>query len=151
MGVIMNIEDRLKDTEEELKKYKENKSMLEAWKLHLDIFKNKIDGGLRGIDYSSTKISPTNKVTSSVESEVANRSEEFDWIKSKIKEYDIKVRTIDIALKMLTVREKTIIERYYFDRAKNIDIAVELDLTEEYICSLKKDIIERLSKIIFLT
>jgi len=147
----MNIEDRFKDTEEELKKYKENKSMFEAWKLRLELFKNNIDGGIRGIDYSAIKISPTNRATSSVENEIIDRSDEFDRINAKVKEYDIKIRTIDIALKILTVREKTIIERYYFDRAKNIDIAVELDLTEEYICSLKKDIIERLSKIIFLT
>lgn len=110
--------DRFKSTEEELKKYKENKSLLEAWKLKLELFKNSVDGGVRAVDYSSAKISPTYKVNSSVENEVMDRSTDFDWIKANVNEYDIKVRTIDISLKMLTVRERIIIERFYFDRAK---------------------------------
>lgn len=145
------MEDKFKSTEEELKKYKENKSLLEAWKLKLELFKSSVDGGARTVDYSSAKISPTYKINSSVENEVMDRSTDFDWIKANVNEYDIKVRTIDISLKMLTVRERIIIERFYFDRAKNIDIALELNLTEEYVCELKKGIVERLSNVIFLT
>ena len=53
-------------------------------------------------------------------------------------------------MNMLTVREKAIIEKFYFDRVKNVDIAAELDLTEEYICDLKRGIVQRLSKVIFI-
>lgn len=142
------MEDKFKKTEKALYDYKVDKSYLEMYKMQFEVFKNDVQG-INAISYEE-KSCPTNKFNSNVENEVVVRSKAFDLYKEQINEYNIKIMTIDNALNILTEREKVIIERRYFDRAKNIDIAGELDLTEEYICDLKRGIVQRLSDIIFL-
>lgn len=141
--------DKFKETEQVLCDYKSDRSYLEMWKRNLEIVKNDVEG-VRAVDYSADKISPTHKFNSNVENEVIKKSHVYDLCKQRINEYADKVFTVENALNMLTDRERIIIERRYFDRAKNIDIALELSLTEEYVCELKRGIVQRLSDIIFL-
>lgn len=143
------MEDKFKMTEEILRNHKEDKSYLEMWRRNLEIVKNDVEG-VRAVDYSADKLSPTHKFNSNVENEVIKKSKTYDLCKQRINEYADKVFTVENALTILTAREKTIIERRYFDRAKNIDIALELNLTEEYVCELKRGIVQRLADIIFL-
>lgn len=143
------MKDKFKMTEEILRNHKEDKSYLEMWKRNLEIVKNDVEG-VRAVDYSADKLSPTHKFNSNVENEVVKKSKTYDLCKQRISEYADKVFTVENALTILTAREKIIIERRYFDRAKNIDIALELNLTEEYVCDLKRGIVQRLADIIFL-
>ncbi len=143
------MEDKFKMTEEILKNHKEDKSYLEMWKRNLEIVKNDVEG-VRAVDYSADKLSPTHKFNSNIENEVIKKSDAYDLCKQRINEYADKVFMVENALTILTSREKTIIEKRYFDRSKNIDIALELNLTEEYVCDLKRGIVQRLSDIIFL-
>jgi DNA-directed RNA polymerase specialized sigma subunit len=143
------MEDKFKMTEEILRNHKEDKSYLEMWKRNLEIVKNDVEG-VRAVDYSADKLSPTHKFNSNIENEVIKKSDAYDLCKQRINEYADKVFMVENALTILTDREKTIIERRYFDKAKNIDIATELNLTEEYVCDLKRGIVQRLSDIIFL-
>lgn len=141
--------NQFKETEQVLCDYKTDKSYLEMWKVNLEIVKNDVEG-VRSVDYSAPRLSPTHKFNSNVENEVMHKSNAYDLCKKNIDEYMVKVFKIENALNILTVRERTIIERRYFDRAKNVDIAAELNLTEEYVCELKRGIVENLSKVIFL-
>lgn len=142
------MEDKFKKTEKALYNYKSDKSYLEMWKIELENFKNDIEG-VKAVSYDE-KSAPTNKFNSDVENEVINRAKTFDLYKERMNEYSIKIMTVENALNILSARERIIIERRYFDKEKNINIAGELDLTEEYICDLKRGIVERLSNIMFL-
>lgn len=143
------MEDKFKLTENILKEYKKNKAILEHYKREFEKFKNNVN--LSAIDYSKTKISPTYKITSAVENEAVHREEIYDAFKRRIEEFSDKVFIVENAMNILNEREKFIIEKRYFEKAKNIDIAVELNLTEEYVCDLKRGIVNKLSEMLFLT
>lgn len=57
---------------------------------------------------------------------------------------------IDAALNILTPREKEIIEKKYFKRMRNVDIAEDVNLTEEYLCDVRTGILKNLLGILFI-
>ncbi|NFH81737.1 hypothetical protein FDA09_16615 [Clostridium botulinum] len=143
------MEDRFKKTVTMLKNYRKLQSKLSMWNLQKEKMKYKFDG-VNAIGYEE-RSSPTHKFNSNVENEVINRSFDFEVIEKNIIYYENQIKEIEIALDMLTERERFIIEKKYFDKIKNIDIALDLDLTEEYVCDLKRGIVNKLSDILFLT
>ena len=137
-----------KKTEAMLYNYNKTKSEIKNIDLDLRLLESEIDG-VGAIVYEE-KTGLTNKFNSSVENEVVARENKVKKLeKSKLIKI-IEVERIDNALSNLTSREYNIIKMRYFDKEKNKHIAAKLDLTEEYICELKRGIIRNLVDIMFL-
>lgn len=105
--------------------------------------------GCAGISYEE-KSAPTNTFNSSVENEVVNREKRIAILNQSRRETLMKINKIDNALETLEPRDLDIIKLRYFNNLNNRIIAVRLDLTEEWICTLKAAVINKLSTLINL-
>jgi len=103
--------------------------------------------GLSGISYEE-KSAPTNSFSSSVENEVISREKRIAILKDSKREISIKISKIDNALEVLDPRDLDIIKLRYFDNVNNRTISIRLSLTEEWICTLKAAVINKLSTLI---
>ena len=141
----------LKEVVEVLKSYPRNQAKIDMLRLELERFKNDNSTytGVKGISYEQ-KGSKTNKFNSDVENEVIDREKRENELQSKIKDLTLMNLQIDAALNILTPREKEIIEKKYFKRMRNIDIAGDVNLTEEYLCDVRTGILKNLSGILFI-
>lgn len=93
---------------------------------------------------------PTNKFNSEVENEVVSREKRIQHLKTVRYHKQYQINKIDNALNTLTKRENEIVKMRYFDKITNRKIAEKLDLTEQYICKINTDIINKLIPLIFL-
>lgn len=103
--------------------------------------------GCAGISYEE-KSAPTNSFNSSVENEIINRERRIAILNQSRREILIKINKIDNALETLEPRDLDIIKLRYFDKLNNRIIAIRLELTEEWICTLKAIVINKLSTLI---
>ncbi|WP_084647469.1 sigma factor-like helix-turn-helix DNA-binding protein [Clostridium estertheticum] len=103
--------------------------------------------GCSGISYEE-KSAPTNSFNSSVENEVVSREKRIATLKDSKRETLIKINKIDNALETLEPRDLDIIKLRYFDKLNNRLIGIRLELTEEWICTLKAIVINKLSTLI---
>ena len=103
--------------------------------------------GCSGISYEE-KSSPTNSFSSSVENEVVSREKRIVILNQSRRETLMKINKIDNALETLEPRDLDIIKLRYFDNLNNRIIAIRLELTEEWICTLKAIVINKLSTLI---
>ena len=103
--------------------------------------------GCAGISYEE-KSAPTNTFNSSVENEVIIREKRIAILNQSKRETMMKINKIDNALETLEPRDLDIIKLRYFNNLNNRIIAVRLDLTEEWICTLKASVINKLSTLI---
>jgi len=147
----MNLKDKI-----ETMLYSYPSLKVEIMNLELDI-EEKLNNysTLSAVQYDKDSISKTYKFNSEVENKVidiekSNRelNSEISILKNKKRSKEIQVKRIENLLTALTERENIIIRRRYFEKVKNINIGLELNLTEEYICELKRGIINKLSKLI---
>lgn len=90
----------------------------------------------------------TNKFNSNVENEVVNKDFKPGQLEKRKHKLEIQIKKIDNALNILDSRSLEIIKLRYFYKINNRDIAEKLNLTEEWICKLKNDIINRISNLI---
>jgi RNA polymerase sigma factor (sigma-70 family) len=90
----------------------------------------------------------TNKFNSNVENEVINKDFKPGQLEKRKHKLEIQIKKIDNALNILDPRSLEIIKLRYFYKINNRDIAEKLNLTEEWICKLKNNIINRISNLI---
>jgi len=136
--------------------YKRTESVLYNYKNTLAEIKN-IDLEIEHIEYVGCgamsyeeKSAPTNQFSSSVENEVILREKKKQQLSYLKVENVLLVSKINNALETLDVRSHDIISMKYFNNLNYRDISIKLDLTEEYIGNLKKEIVRKLSGLIFV-
>ena len=128
--------------------YNYNKTKAEIKNLDIEInYMQSNFEGISGLNLTE-KTGKTYKITSSVENEVINKDKkvkELEYIRSlKVRE----INKIDNAIDSLTDREKLLVKYRYFDRIGNLATANKLELTEQRVSELKKDIIKNIESII---
>jgi DNA-directed RNA polymerase specialized sigma subunit len=104
--------------------------------------------GCSSISYEE-KSAPTNKLNSSVENEMIARRYKPEELEKRKHKLEVKIEKIDNALGTLTPREHDIITMTYFNNLNYRDISGKLDLTEDYIGDLKRDIIGKITGLIY--
>jgi len=136
--------------------YKKTESVLYNYKNTVAEIKN-IDLEIEHIEYVGCgamsyeeKSAPTNQFSSSVENEVISREKRKQQLSYLKVENMLLVNKINNALETLDSRSHDIITMKYFNNLNYRDISIKLDLTEEYIGNLKKEIIRKLSCLIFV-
>lgn len=103
--------------------------------------------GCSAISYEE-KSAPTNKFNSSVENEIVSREKRIASLEHLKKEKIMIINKIDNALETLDQRDLEIIKLRYFNNINNRSISMKLDLTEEWICTLKTNAVNKLSGLI---
>jgi len=103
--------------------------------------------GCAAIGYSE-KSGPTNAFNSSVENEVIVREKRILSLEDSKRDKVMIINKIDNAIGTLEERDLSIVKLRYFDKLSNRIIATRLDLTEEWICTLKAIVINKLSNLI---
>lgn len=137
---------KYKQIEAMLYNYNKTKAEIKNLDIEINYLRSSFEG-ISGLNLTE-KTGKTYKITSSVENEVVNRDKkikELEYIKNiKVNEID----KINNAIGSLTDREKLLVKYRYFDKIGNLATAKKLDLTEQRVSELKKDIIENIESII---
>jgi len=105
--------------------------------------------GCAGISYEE-KSATSNSFSSSVENEVIIREKRIESLQQSKRDKLMVLNKIDNALETLDPRDLEIIKLRYFNNINNRNISIKLDLTEEWICTLKAIVINKLSTLINL-
>lgn len=105
--------------------------------------------GCTAIGYEE-KSSPTYKFNSSVENEVVNREKQIKYFENLRNSKQRLVDKIDNALETLTFRELDIVHLRYFNKISNQEVAKQIDLTEQRVCEIKSNVINRLIDLLIL-
>lgn len=137
-----------KKTEAMLYNFNKTKAEIKNISLDLELLKSEFDG-VGAIVYEE-RTGATNKFNSSVENEVIIREARIKKLEKLKRLKEIEIEKIDNALSNLNQREKEIILMRYFNKDSNRIIAAKLYLSEEYICELKKSIINSMCETMFL-
>lgn len=95
------------------------------------------------------KSAPTNKFNSSVENEMITREYKPEQLEKRKHKLEIQIEKIDNALEILDERSYGIVTMIYFSNLNYRDISSKIDLTEDYIGDLKRDIVGKISGLIF--
>lgn len=103
--------------------------------------------GCTAIGYEE-RTQATNTFSSSVENEVINRAKQIDKIKDLMFMKQNIVMKIDNALESLDDRSRNIIKLKYFDKVPSANIATRLDITTEWLCTLKNNTVNQISKLV---
>lgn len=96
------------------------------------------------------KSGPTHKFSSVVENEFVNKKVKPEYLKALKKKALIQNRKIDNALNTLDYRSREVIELKYFMKLSNKQVAARLDLTEQWVCEIKRKAINSLITSIFV-
>lgn len=134
---VCNLKMKLEDSEENLK-------ILES------MGEDSINIGSISYDKIGGK---TNKFYSSVEGEVfyptrEGLTKEINTLKIQIRLMESKINSIDNALDSLDKKRRYVIEGIYFKGNTNREISIALNLTEQTICTYKKEAINQMECII---
>lgn len=105
--------------------------------------------GCGAITYEE-KSSPTYKFNSSVENEIVNREKQIDYLENTKSSKQRLIDKIDNALSTLDERSHKIIELRYFSKQSNKQLAINLNLTEQRVSEIKTEIVNSLTKLIFI-
>ncbi|MCB2308992.1 RNA polymerase subunit sigma [Clostridium estertheticum] len=136
-----------KKTETLLYNYKMIKAEIKNIDLELIELQNEYNGC--GAMTFEEKAAPTNKFNSSVENEMIVRIYTPEMLDNKKHKLEVKIQKIDNALEVLDPRSYSIVTMTYFDNLNYRDISIKLDLTEDYIGDLKREIIGKISGLIY--
>ena len=90
----------------------------------------------------------TNSFNSAVENEVLHRDKEIGKLKQLIFMKENDVKKIDNALEVLDERSRNIIKLKYFDSLSNKVIATRIDVTTEWLCTLKNNAVNKMINLI---
>jgi DNA-directed RNA polymerase specialized sigma subunit len=143
----MNNNPLYRKTEAILYNYNKVKAQIKNIELEIENIKNEFNGPA-AIGYEE-RTQSTNRFNSSIENEVINREIEINQLERYKRQKEIEILKVDNAIGSLTDREKIIIEMRYFKKYNNRMIAAKLDLTEEYICTIKKVAVNQILDSIF--
>lgn len=143
----MNNNPLYRKTEAILYNYNKVKAQIKNIELDIENIKNNFNGP--GAIVYEERTQSTNRFNSSVENEVLNRENEINQLERYKRQKEIEILKVDNAIGSLTEREKTIIEMRYFKKYSNIMIAAKLDLTEEYICNIKRNAVNQVLDLLF--
>lgn len=135
-----------KNTETLLYSYKLMRAEIKNISLEIEELENEYQG-CGGMSYEE-KSAPTNKFNSAVENEMIARRYKPEQLEKRKHKLEVQVKKIDNALEILTPREYDIITRIYFDKLSYSDISIKIDLTQDYIGDLKRDILGKISGLI---
>lgn len=106
--------------------------------------------GCSAITYEE-KTAPTNKFNSTVENEVMTKDKQLNRLNEELEIKQLSIQRIENALEPIVGREKEIVELKYFKKLKTWEMVGErVNLSGDYCRNLGKDIIERVSKILFI-
>jgi len=106
--------------------------------------------GCSAITYEE-KTAPTNKFNSTVENEVITKDKQLSRLNEELEIKQLSIQRIENALEPIVGREKEIVELKYFKKLKTWEMVGErVNLSGDYCRNLGKDIIERVSKILFI-
>lgn len=134
-------------TEAILYNYNKVKAQIKNIELDIENIKNDFNGP-GAIGYEE-RTQSTNSFNSSVENEVISRENEINQLERYKRKKEIELLKVDNAIGSLTEREKIIIEMRYFKKYNNIMIAAKLNLTEEYICNIKRNAVNHILDLLF--
>lgn len=143
----MNNNPLYRKTEAILYNYNKVKAQIKNIELDIENIKNDFNGP-GAIGYEE-RTQATNSFNSSVENEIISRDNEINQLLRYKKQKEIEILKVDNAIGSLTEREKIIIEMRYLKKYNNRMIAAKLDLTEEYVCSIKKSAVNQILDLIF--
>ncbi|MDU5110303.1 MAG: sigma factor-like helix-turn-helix DNA-binding protein [Clostridium sp.] len=143
----MNNNPLYRKTEAILYNYNKVKAQIKNIELDIENIKNDFNGP-GAIGYEE-RTQSTNSFNSSVENEVVARENEINQLLRYQKQKEIELLKVDNAIGSLTEREKLIIEMRYFKKYNNKMIAAKLDLTEEYICNIKRNAVNQVLDLLF--
>lgn len=128
--------------------YKTIKAEIKNIDLEIEDIRNEYNG-CAAIGYEE-KSAPTNKFNSSVENEVVNREKQIKYFENLRNSKQRLIDKIDNALETLTVRELDIVHLRYFNKISNQEVAKQIDLTEQRVCEIKSNVINRLIDLLIL-
>lgn len=138
-----------KRVEAMLYNYKNTKAEIKILKRDLEILENDYRG-TGAISYEE-RTGPTNKISSSVENEVMKRAENIQKMKNIIRLKEIEIENIDDAVESLLDDEKYIIIERYFNKKRNKDLAIELNVTKDTSTRYKNAIVNKLINLLIDT
>lgn len=138
-----------KKVEAMLYNYKNTKAEIKILKRDLEILENDYRG-VGSISYEE-RSAPTNSFSSSVENEVIKRAHDIQKLRSEIRLKEIEVENIDDAIESLLDDEQYIIVERYFNKKRNKDLAIELNVTKDTATRYKNTIINKLINLLINT
>lgn len=103
--------------------------------------------GIGAINYDD--MPKAHNVSSSVEAEVEEKEQRIEYLNQLTIKKENQVKKIDNALEALEDRELEIIELRYFNKISNREIGRKLNLTEQRVCIIKRNVINKLIQLIF--
>lgn len=129
-----------------LVEYKLLKGKITDLELQLDELKDEYTG-ISSVPFRE-KTSPTFKTSSPVESELLNKEKQIEKLEYNIRLQKRLLARIDNALNTLNEKDRLFIEWKYILQRSHIEIADELNCTPEYITNKRKNIIDKLVKVL---
>lgn len=94
------------------------------------------------------RIQSSNAFNSAVENEILHREKEIGRLKDIIFTKENDVKKIDNALEVLDERSREIIKLKFFDNVSSKVIAIRVDVTTEWLCTLKNNAVNKMSNLI---
>lgn len=144
----MSSNNRYKEVEAMLYNHKQNKATIVN--IDYDILEVELQYQECGsIDYSKERSGPTNKINSTVEDEVIRKEHAVERLKRKKRMLEIRELKLENALGSLEDRDRSIIEKKYFNGQTNKEIASKMYISEQYFCKINKKIINKIVSIMF--
>lgn len=137
--------------------YKMTEECLKSYNLimaHIEELKNELkeidlEDGLVAIDYSTSKISPTNKIRKVVEETAINNITRRDLVMKQIELYRYKLNRIKEAVDSLDSREKKIIKSKYIEGKQWYIVADEENYSEKWCKKIRNVAINKLSLVLY--
>lgn len=136
-----------KKTEAILYNFNKTKAEIKNIELDIELVKGEFDG-VGAIVYEE-RTGSTNKFNSSVENEVISKDRKIKLLERNKRIKEVEIQKIENSLECLTDRERKLIDMRYFKKYNNRIIAAQLELTEEYICEIKRSVVNKISEIVF--
>ncbi|MGL4730347.1 MAG: sigma factor-like helix-turn-helix DNA-binding protein [Clostridium sp.] len=109
-----------------------------------------IKEGYKSIDYSAESGGKTNKISSPVEKAVIETENKICELRFLLSEKSLIIKQIDNALDHLEEQEKEIVKSIYIRRISAKATAKKMSLSQSAISKLKRQVILKISKMIFL-
>lgn len=137
--------------------YKMTEECLKSYNLimaHIEDLKNELkeidlEDGLVAIDYSTSKISPTNKIRKVVEETAISNITRRDLVMKQIELYEYKLNRIMESLDSLDSREQKIIKSKYIEGKQWYIVADEENYSEKWCKKIRNAAINKLALVLY--
>lgn len=134
--------DKYSKVEKLLRNY--NMLKINIQNLEQEIAFIKDDITLKGVDYDSISVSPTNEIKSVVENEVLSRTEKIEYLEHIIKRHRKDIEKLERALEGLEDIEHTIVVEKYINAKQWWQVASIVRFNERWCRELRKRAIDKL-------